>query len=179
MCLSSTQYRLGRLTAYAGVGMSVNEVPTIVLLAVDGRNPHCNIACLRLAADLRVSALDGHDIGHVALDHLCDDLSGGADELLGAGAALVAGGGIGEAIATVGWLRRLREWNREERGRQASEAVRCQPGRGVNMGRFERYRVASAFLLAGLCLYPSRRRPGTTSPSRGPWSSGWSAPRSL
>src|SRR5438874_2322358 len=36
ICLSGTQYRLGRLTAYATIGMSVNEVPTIVLLAIDG-----------------------------------------------------------------------------------------------------------------------------------------------
>jgi hypothetical protein len=43
-----------------------------------------------------------------------------ADQLLGASAALIAGGGIGEAIATVGWLSRLRGWRREQRGREAS-----------------------------------------------------------
>jgi hypothetical protein len=46
-----------------------------------------------------------------------------ADELLGASAALIAGGGVGEAIATVGWLRALRQWRSDSRARQASAAV--------------------------------------------------------
>ena len=54
---------------------------------------------------------------------LCPDC---ADELFGASAALISGGGIGEAIATAGWLKRLREWRRESQARQASTAVRTR-----------------------------------------------------
>lgn len=33
----------------------------------------------------------------------------------GAAAALIAGGGVGEAIATEGWFQSLRRWRREQR----------------------------------------------------------------